>query len=492
MESNKNLYSTLNLQPTSKSVVPNKLFTNSIEQNPSALSTTIGTNYDEGAKTTTMVPYIRNEEAEDEYINTANLQQSSNKIVPFVGKKGMFNDKFYNNLLKQFDRTFLSKLVDMHNVMAKDKINLNDVESVLEFLIHYKKELSASYLYALIFPEKSKGCRIPTKFPIPSMAFQQRSCLTITPNSSSNWYLQWTPQSLLSSAYVTPNNGNLLLNNASALTGSVIDSTAANYTSITVDRLQNANMIQAYRLVSASMIITYVGSVDAHSGVIGGGIDISYVDSLFPDTASSVFSTIDDKIWNMQVNPYEGMRLIYFPKDYNDLSFIRPDISTQTNGVSTCLRFLIYGQNMPLGASVRVDLYRNFEGIPFPGMSDFVSMDFYKSKSVSSSSNEPAIDAGSKIAESKVTITKISDEDKLNDFAISGGNIGFDDYDKDETIHESYEQDTGIIGKIGGTIVDIAKGLGKTLIGEVLDDTIGNVPFVGKYLSDWIGNKIIS
>lgn len=519
MESNKFLYSTLNLQPTSQSVVPNKLFTNTSKSvipnkmytnnltpsemyNNTNLSTTIMTNPTNKSEInksqTAIVPYIQQNGDEDMIDLNGNGDTTSGKIIPFAGRREKYNADFYNRLLKQFDKTFLSKLVDMHNVMARDKINLNDVDNIVEFLIHYKKELSAGYLFSLLFPERSRGCRVPTKFPIPSLTFHQKSNLTITPNASNNWYLQWTPQSLLSSSYSTAYNGNLLLNNSTALNGSTADVVATNYTSVTVDRLQTAGMIQAYRLVSASMIISYVGSVDAHSGVIGGGVDISYIDSLLPDTASSVFSTIDDKIWNLQVNPYEGLRLVYFPKDYSDLSFIRPDISTQSNGISTCLRFLVYGQNMPSGASVRVDLYRNFEAIPYPGMSDFVTIDFYKTKNTSSlsssSSGEPAIEAGSKIAESGVTVTKLSDEDKLTDFATSNGNIGFKDPTEGEIVDQTKDESRGFFG----SIVDIATGLGKTLIGEAVDSVVGNIPFIGRPLAEglrsgvnWLGDKII-
>lgn len=329
MESNKFLYSTLNLQPTSQSVVPNKLFTNTLipseyvsksiipnkMYNNNLKSSEIYNNLSINKNETqnAIVPYIQQNNQQNEDMNdlNGNGDTTSGKIMPFAGRREKYNTDFYNRLLKQFDKTFLSKLVDIHNVMSNDKINLNDVDNIVEFLIHYKKELSAGYLFSLLFPERSRGCRVPTKFPIPSLTFHQKSSLTITPNASNNWYLQWTPQTLLSSSFSTANNGNLLLNNSTALNGNTVDTTTTNYNSIIVDRLQATGMIQAYRLVSASMIISYVGSVDAHSGIIGGGVDISYIDSLLPDTTSSVFSTIDDKIWNLQVNPCKKNFYIY-------------------------------------------------------------------------------------------------------------------------------------------------------------------------------------
>jgi len=425
----------------------------------------------------------------------ANMQSdktSSGVINAFSGTRESYNNEYFNRLLRQFDKTFLSKLVDLHNAMSKKKVNLNDIDSIFEFLAHYKQEMNKSYIYSLLFPERTRGMRIPTKFPIPSLVFHQKSNLTISPNSSGNWYLQWCPQTLLTSGYTTANTGNLLLDNSSAITGSVADTTTTNYTSIIVDRLQTTGMIQAYRLVSASIIITYCGSVDAHSGVLGGGVDISHTDSLQPDTGSSVFSVIDDKIWNLQTNPYEGLRLIYFPKDYNDLNFIRPDVGSQSNGLSTCIRFLLYGQNMPSGGSVRVDLYRNIEAIPHPNMADFVNIDFYKNTGTTSTPGEPALEAGSKIADSGMIITKLSDEKKLERFGSSGGTYGYLDPNLDDDNDNAFNdaaRDRRHNHGVMGSILDVAGGLGKTIINEFA----GNIPFVGTAVragTNWLGDKI--
>jgi hypothetical protein len=447
-------------------------------------------------------PNKYNNNEDDEMDNTfESMKQkrylSSNKIDPFAGREQSYNKEFYNVLLKQFDKTFLSKIVDMHNALGKHRVDLNEIENLLEFFEHYRSELRMHYLYSLIFPERSKNVRIPTKFPIPSFTFLQKSNFTITANGSGNFYLQWVPQTLLSSAYTTANNGNCLLNTSSAITGSAADTTTTNYTSITSDRLLNATLIQAYRLVSASLIVKYVGSVDAHSGILGGGVDISYIDSLLPDTASGVFNVIDDKIWSIQSNPYEGLRLIYFPKDFGDLNFIRPDVGTQSNGLSTCVRLLVYGQNIPAGATIRVELFRNFEAIPYPGNADFFNVDFFKpskyhriEKMQIQSSGEPALDAGSLISENGVAATKVTDEDKLEKWVVSGGNSDFKNMnnlpnqvnDDDDEMVKNNEQNES--RGFFGTILDIATGLGKTLIGEALNQTIGRVPFIGGLITN--------
>lgn len=445
-----------------------------------------------GNKNNTMVQRKRN--PDDVLAEMVFANPSSRKIDPFAGRNVIFNEEYYNNLVKQFDTTYLSRIVDLHNTLGDDTLDLNELDKLFDFFEHYKKELCSNYLYSLIFPEKSKGTRIQTKFPIPSMTFQQKSSFTITPNLVNNWYLQWTPQTLLSSAFVTANNGNLLLNNAVALNGSTADVTAADYTSITVDRLQNASMIQACRLVSASMIISYIGSIDAHSGVLGGGVDISYTDSNLPDTSASVFSVIDDKIWNIQSNPYDGLRLIYFPKDYSDLNFIRPDISTQSNGLSTCIRMLAYGQNLPTGSSVRVDLYRNFEAIPFPTMADFVSLDFSRATKQIPTNGEPALDIGSKVAEAGLAVSKISDAPLLEKFAKANGGLDYSykpvkslenfDYEKKEA---KPEESRGFFGSLW----DIATGLGKILKrgrDVAIKETVGNL--LGKGAADFASNVL--
>lgn len=432
---------------------------------------------------------VEEEDEIDRELKDMGAAPAYGSLTPFGQKNESpaMNPKFYNRLLRQFGKTFLLKLVHGYNALSKQVINLDEVDDVIELIIKMRQEITKSYLYSIIFPEKCRGMRIPTKFPIPSMTFYQKSHLTITPNSSGVWYLQWCPQTLLTSSFNTANQGNLLLNNSSTLTGGTADTTATNYTSVTIDRLQSAGMIQAYRLVSASLIISYVGSVDAHAGVLGGGVDISMTDSILPDTSASAFNVIDDKIWNLQASPYEGLRLIYFPKDYNDLNFIRPDVSSQSNGLSTVIRFLVYGQNMPAGASVRCDLVRNFEGLPLPAMADFVTMDFHKQKTPGgySKSGDPALDAGSLVAENNAVITKGTDEGILGEFADRAQNFGYNDFtDTGYSFEDEKDENHGIFGNI----LDIAGGLGV----DLLKSTVGKIPYVGdvaKMGIDYLGQK---
>jgi hypothetical protein len=415
-------------------------------------------------------------------------QQSSGAINPFGSNKvKMYSSDYYQHLLEQFDRTFLSKLVDLHNTLFSDYINLDDLDDILEFFKDYQKHLEDNYFKSLLFPEKYKNVRIPTKFPIPSFSFFQKSSFTITPNNNLVWYLQWCPQTLLDSSYAVANTGNLLLNNATALNGTTADVTAADYTPITVDRLQTTNLIQAFRLVSASIIVSYIGSIDAHSGVLGGAMDISFYDSLQPDTASSQFSVIDDKMWSLNSNPYEGLRLIYFPKDYSDFNFIRTNIGTQANNSSTCMRMLVYGQNLPAGSSVRVDLYRNFEAIPNPAIADFVSLDFNKVQASGlTSQNEPALEAGRAIVENNLPVTKNTREDEqkllgvLPTLPYQGPSPQYKPLPRktrlDDSMQEDYKE------KPKGSVWDIAWGLGKEIIGGPIGNVLSYIPGIGTFV----------
>ena len=421
---------------------------------------------------------------------------SSNKINVF-GKRNDnslnisgYNPEFIKGLRRQFDSSFLSKIVDIYNTMSSKKPSLKDIDNIVEFMMDYNELLKKKYIYCLLFPESSKAIRIPTKFPLPSATFKQRTFFTVSPNSAGNWFLQWTPQTLLSSAYVTANSGDLLLNNSTNITGSSVDSTAANYTPVTVTRLLASGLVQAYRLVSASLIVSYQGSIDSHSGMIGGGVDVSYYDSTIPDTSASQFSVIDDKIWRNRGQPYDGLRLIYFPKDYSDLNFIRPDVSTQNNGLATCMRFLVYGQNLPSGSSCKIELVRNFEIIPLPGMADFVNMDHLKTHELPSyKGGEPALEAGSKIAEKQLVVTSALDRSKLEMLANNEDN-DFDFSDIDEATETAKERPTG-------GIADIALYLGKNLLQTGVSLATGAIPFVGGAIGagintgiDMLSNKI--
>lgn len=103
--------------------------------------------------------------------NNSNAMQIDNykftnqpsSIKPF-GKGGnqqlKYNSDYYQHLLEQFDKTFLSKLVDLHNSLFNDYINFNEIDDLLDFFKDYKNQLEDLYYKSLLFPEKYKNARL--------------------------------------------------------------------------------------------------------------------------------------------------------------------------------------------------------------------------------------------------------------------------------------------------------------------------------------------
>lgn len=81
----------------------------------------------------------------------------------------------------------------------------------------------------------------------------------------------------------------------------------------------------AVRLVGASIRVTYIGSEDEESGFMSG----SHVYNVSPFELSD--EVIEEgHFTSKNVRPKEGIRLVYYPKDPDDLTFTPTNISIGT------------------------------------------------------------------------------------------------------------------------------------------------------------------
>lgn len=299
-----------------------------------------------------------------------------------------------------FSKNILSYLVDIHSSFSGNKVDINKIELSLQVLESLIREIERHYLFSLVFPEhpKAKNARIPTKFPIPSFTFQQKSQFTIKPLGG-NFQLQYIPQALFDDQTLTT-VGSIWVCEDATLSG-VTAVTVDKYTLNKIDYLLLKDAVQVYRLVSCTILATYIGSIDQHSGILGGAVDISYVNTNTADVQYSIFSNTDDKMFAIQTIPFNGLKLNYFPKDYVDFNFIRVNnatVSLSNQGVPTHTRLIMYGQNLPRESSIRIEIIRNFEAIAASGFIDLTG-------------------TNSVVADS----TKIDSDEKNGDFALSMG-----------------------------------------------------------------------
>ena len=349
----------------------------------------------------------------------ANQNNNENKTpIAIFGRRELRpNRELYNRAVEGFGRAYLQKILQIHNAVMKDKVNLSQISDALEFFDEYHKEIKRSYLHSLIFPEKTRGVRVPTKFPIPTLTFTQKNQLTISPNTNGNFLVQWNVQSLFDNTTATPTYSDLWLNVAATLTGAT---TGVASTSSRANFLNVQNTLNAYRLVSATMIVTYIGSVDAHSGILGGGIDINIATSSgSDDTSLTNFSNVDDKMFSYQSIPFNGLKLNYFPKDYADLNMYRIPADTATSqlsaqGLPSWIKLIVYGQNLAGGSSIRIDFYRNWEAVPATAFSDIVSAQLPTQKEALYNKNqEEPLDVAKKMVSLNAAVMSIPESNQL-------------------------------------------------------------------------------
>jgi len=352
-----------------------------------------------------------------------------NPKIDYSNMKNMTNKSPEENIVeisKRYGADFYKALGYLYTSLTGKTFDVNKTVNILDMLMKMKEDMTKKYLYSLLFPEKSKGSRIPSKFPVPSATFQQDDFLLVTTNSLGNFVVQWSPQNLSAST----SNNEIVLNNAATLTGLNNDSNYVTQTCLTNSLVTNW---QAFRVVSACMVVQYVGSFTALQGTFGAGLDISSTNTNSYDTNYSNFSNIDDRLWSQTTRVDEGLKICYFPKDYDDLSYIRANQNPNTNSLATSVRLLLYGQSLPPNSQcIRIDFFKNVEAIPGPAFADIVDVGFLDSGNY----NDAALNSSKFLTNNRLCVTRLDEQDMLDRVMRSPGN------DYQNILNNSAMQDT--------------------------------------------------
>ena len=345
-------------------------------------------------------------------------------------------------IMNNYDKEMLTMIGDLYGAVNSEKMDLNGITKAVDALTKFNSRSEYNYLNNLLMPEKCKGVKIPSPIPVPSCSFQLHNCVTLSPNSSGNLGVIFNPDFLCSSNWYTCNNsinslntaggydqdgnyyeptsvpGNgvkiyqptmattLLVNNDNTLTG-----TQSN------DHWYPVNINQAippvydqYRLVSASVVVKYIGRLDIISGVIGGAIifdenpvlngtawiktgdgttalntlPVSVNPTNLVSPGLSKYGNFDlamDSFYHQENLCIEGIRQLYFPIDnsYEEYTKIFDQNCVESFSVSTeygpviqidpdnyksGFNFFIYTMGAPQGACLKLDIYCNFECLP--------------------------------------------------------------------------------------------------------------------------------
>lgn len=247
---------------------------------------------------------------------------------------------FYNNKLKKLKDYLCADTLDIKNILRQ-----------IDELSKYKNIEKYSYLNSLLYPEKSRGCRIPSQISASSCSFQLRNTIDLNVPSNGCFMGIFNPYFLANSEnegkkfdevytngfYIGPKLTSFWKN----------DGVAFNDTTWHPYYLNQVipSVYNQYRLVSASLKIKYIGALKENSGTIGcgiwttpfpyiGGFIQPYVpgESYTPGQASmptaGLFGdlTIDAirHCMYFSENPLlEGVRALYFPLDNSYLEYTK-------------------------------------------------------------------------------------------------------------------------------------------------------------------------
>ena len=318
--------------------------------------------------------------------------------------------------IDKYDETMLSYLARLYEAINGEKMDFTKIKNAVDALAAFNKKSEYNYLNNLLYPEKCKGVKIPSPIPVPSCSFQLHNCVTLTTNASGNLAFIFNPFFLANQqklTYTDPPEENtwacdsvrylstLWVNNHASLTGYTQNE---NWEPINIGQVI-PNVYDQYRLVSASIVVKYIGRLDITSGVIGGaimyddnnvvGADLNLrhtVDPFETRTAYSFntnlakygnFDLAMDSFYHQENMVLEGIRELYFPLDnsyeeYTQLADIDKSIYTNVmNNAHAEVRFpdsdqyksgfnyFVYVLGAPASsACFKVDIYCNFECLP--------------------------------------------------------------------------------------------------------------------------------
>jgi hypothetical protein len=285
-----------------------------------------------------------------------------------------------NLTLERYDKKMLAWLVQLHNSLNKDQIDIKEVGSLLEVLKHISEEDQDKYLQSLLYPENFFG-KIPTAFPVPTsevrehLTYTFKTSNTAAGTSGGNFCFVYNPYFTSDSSVVgAARNSTFYLNTDTGMDGA---NSNANFVAREIGQSSMpASMYSTYRLVSCSVTVNYTGRMDIVSGVIGCGIGFNGAAApgqinVANSAAAAVYGNynlIDDAYFSQRTQAVNGLRMVYFPLDSAYTNFI--PVGTGINGYY----FVVYGQGLPADSScIRVDVYLNFEYTVNPLYSSYVA-----------------------------------------------------------------------------------------------------------------------
>lgn len=338
------------------------------------------------------------------------ILRPDNDKIPFQEK----NDVSLK-IIGDYDKQMLNYIGRLYKDLNGDTVDIDEIENIVDVLAAYKKKSEHTYLETLIHPEQSKGCKIPTPIPVPSTSFQLHNSVTLSTNQLGNLAIVFNPFFLFNNTsmgkiiqndyaaqgkpgYIPSYFTTFYVNNNEALTGSTANEGVWSPFNIGQGI---PGVYDQYRIVSASIIVKYIGRMDITSGVIGGAIvfdeepfigangnyladDNTQIPTPVAGTWLGKYTNFDlamDSFYHQENLCIEGLRMLYFPIDNTFEEYTRMGGSgvvsmnlIQSGGfelrmdedyLRSGFNWMIYALGAPpSSACFKVDVYLNFECLP--------------------------------------------------------------------------------------------------------------------------------
>jgi len=341
-----------------------------------------------------------------------------------------FQQEIINNLIDNYDKNLLQIIADLYKSMNGEDIDMDGMMNAVDALMKFNKKSKYNYLNDLLYPEIYKNVKIPSPIPVPSCSFQLHNSVTLSTNSLGNLGIIFNPFFLATNdvandplvfklrekdglLYRTDVLSSFFVNNHDTLTGYESND---NWIPVNIGQMIPP-VYNQYRLVSASIVVKYIGRLDVTSGVIGGAIIFDetqeigafgkygslegefagdYISATNTLTKYGNFDLAIDSHYHQQNYLLDGIRLLYFPIDnyYEEYTKLfgpklinlklvtdwneglindRPVMTTSTDYLKNGFKFMIYTLGAPPSSSCfKVDIYCNFECLPDSEFLDYM------------------------------------------------------------------------------------------------------------------------
>ena len=345
------------------------------------------------------------------------------------------NNEKLEDIKRKYDEKLKYYIARLYQAINGEKMDLTVIKNSVDALNKFFEHQEYNYLNNLLYPEKCKGVKIPSPVPVPSCSFQLHNSVTLQTNREGNLGIIFSPFFL---AHKFKENENIsdfeytaqpsipdyapvdihtypeylssfFVNNHYQLTGS---SPNIYWRPVNIGQ-QIPPVYNQYRLVSASIVVRYIGRLDIASGVIGGAIvfddaeDVGLAGKItfrrneyVATVTNGIMETIGenyakygnfdlamDSFYHQENSCIEGIRELYFPIDnyYEEYSpFLNLDelkgridrmlleppgrnfinIETKRDILRNGFKYMIYVLGAPSNSCFKCDIYCNFECLP--------------------------------------------------------------------------------------------------------------------------------